>query len=239
MISPGAAMRKSPDSIKLARILCLSLLPCPVIWIGMHIIKNAVLTIGAYHAICLLPAIIWGRSLWRGDLSRPTIKQSLVLIFAAVLFCLSTLFLYRHLGDFLLDSDNAMAVLKEHGYRKEIFLALSIYFVSINPLLEELFWRGVVLNELERLQTPFKNFPLLWSSFSSAVFHYPILRLILRPPGAEIGVLGLTVYGALLAFVYRRTGSIVVAALAHACLTDLAAIVLIAALFDRYSMSPF
>jgi uncharacterized protein len=239
MISPGAAMRKSPDTIELGRIIALSLLPCPVIWIGMHIIKNAVLTIAAYHAICLLPAIIMGRQLWRNDLARPTFKQAMLLIFASAAFCLSTLILYEHAGDLLLDSNNAMAVLKEHGYRKEIFLGLSIYFVSINPLLEELFWRGVVLNELDRLKTPFKNFPLLWSSFSSAVFHYPILRLILHPPGAEIGVLGLTVYGAFLALVYRRTGSLVVATLAHACLTDLAAIVLIAALFHRYSLSPF
>jgi uncharacterized protein len=232
-------MRQSPDSFKLATILLLSLLPCPVIWIGMHIIKNAVLTIGAYHAICLLPSIIWRWRLWRNDLLRPTIKQSLLLIVGSFLFCLSTLFLYKHLGDFLLDSDNAIAVLKENGYRREIFLGLSVYFVAINPLLEELFWRGVVLNELERLKTPFQSFPLLWSSFASAVYHYPILRLILHPPGAEIGVLGLTLYGAFLAIVYKRTGSLVVATLAHACLTDLAAIVLIAALFHRYSLSAF
>jgi uncharacterized protein len=232
-------MRKSPEAIKLGRILTLSLLPCPVIWIGMHIIKNAVLTIAAYHVICLIPAIILGWPLWRDDLARPTVKQAVLLILSSAGFCLSTLLLYKYVGDFLLDSNNAMAVLKEHGYRKEIFLGLSIYFVSINPFLEELFWRGVVLNELERIKTPFKNFPLLWSSFSSAVFHYPILRLILHPPGAEIGVLGLTVYGAFLGLVYRRTGSLVVATLAHAYLTDLAAIVLITALFHRYSLSPF
>jgi uncharacterized protein len=232
-------MRESSYSLRLPIIISLSLLPCPVIWAGMNIGKNAVLTLGAYHAICLLPAIIWRRSLWRSDLLPPTTRQSGLLVLASVLFCAATLAIYKLFGDFLLDSNNAITVLREQGYRKEIFLGLSTYFILINPFLEELFWRGVVLNELEQLKTPFRYFPLLWSSFSCAVFHYPILRLILHPPGAELGVLCLSAYGAFLALVYRKTGSLLVATLAHACLTDLAAIVLIVALFHRYSLSAF
>ena len=162
-----------------------------------------------------------------------------MLLCTSVLFCTATLFLYKHVGDFLLDSNQAMKVLSEQGYRRETFVGLSLYFIAINPILEELFWRGVVLNALTNMKLPFAAFPLLWSSFSSAVFHYSILRMILHPPGAEIGVIGLTIYGAFLAVVYKRSKSILVAIVAHASLTDLSVILLICALFQRFSLCAY
>ncbi len=205
----------------------------------MHFVKNALITLLAYHVICLIPAIIWGRKLWRRDWRRPKPEQLCALVLAAAVFSVATIGLYKFTGDYLLDSSHAIAVLKEQGYQKETFLALSIYFVLVNPLLEELFWRGVVLNQIERLKPQNKSLALLWSSFAAALFHYPMLRLILYPPGPEIGVLALTVYGAFLALLYKRTSNITLSIIAHAGLTDLAVIILITALFDRFSLSPF
>ncbi|MBZ0187169.1 MAG: CPBP family intramembrane metalloprotease, partial [Candidatus Obscuribacterales bacterium] len=127
-----------------------------------------------------------------------------------------------------------MDLLKELGFSKQLFWPLSIYLIVVNPLLEELFWRGVVLNELDDLKLPVKHFGIIWSSLTYALFHYLIFRLVLFPGFAELGIVMLALFGALLAVVYRKTGSIVTTALTHGLLTDLAAIVLILNLFRRY-----
>lgn len=116
-----------------------------------------------------------------------------------------------------------------------MFWPISVYAVVVNPLVEELFWRGIVFNELERWKkVPFKHFALVWSSVAYALFHYLIFRLVLFPVYAEIGIVLLAIYGAMLALIYRKTNSILTTAVAHGLLTDTAAIALMLDLARRY-----
>jgi membrane protease YdiL (CAAX protease family) len=75
----------------------------------------------------------------------------------------------------------------------------------------------------------FQYFAITLSSLLYALFHYLIFRLVLYPGYAELGILLLAGFGALMAVLYRRTGSILTTAFAHGILTDLACVVL---LFD-------
>ena len=70
-----------------------------------------------------------------------------------------------------------------------------------------------------------------------AAFHYSILQMVLYPVWAEIGAVLLALYGAGLAVLLRATKSIVLVSLTHAFLTDLAAIILIIALYQRMGLS--
>lgn len=186
-----------------------------------------------YHLCCLVPVIVWGRALWRGTLKMPSGKQLGLLVVASVLFSAGAIVLYKVLGDMMLNSQNTFDLLVRLGYNTSIFLPLSIYFIVVNSALEEFFWRGVVLNKLDQIRAPFKHFGLIWSSIAYAGFHYSIMRLVLYPGWAEVGTILLAVYGALLAVIYRRSGSIIWTSLCHALLTDTAAIVLIVTLFHR------
>ncbi len=220
--------------LRLVGVIIWSLLPCVAIWVGLHQIQSAAWTFALYHGLCLVPAIIWGRSHWRKTLLVPSLKICLALMVASVIFTIIALFTYELFGDRLLSNDHVIDVLKQLGYSKAIFWPLSIYAIVVNPVLEELFWRGVVLNELDAMNLKNKHFGIVWSSFTYALFHYSIFAMIMYPVWAEIGSLMLAIYGAFLAVVYRKTGSIITTAIAHSVLTDLACIVLILDLFRRH-----
>jgi membrane protease YdiL (CAAX protease family) len=217
-------------------VIVISLLPCLAIWLGVCVIKSAIWSFILYHGLCIAPVIIWARKLWLHDLKLPKPLHFVLLFLNSALFCASTLWLYRHFGAYLLNNENALQVLNSQGYKKDLLLPLCLYFLLVNPLLEEIFWRGVILNKLDSLDLPWKHFGLWWSSAAYAAFHYPIFERVLYQGWAELAILLLTIYGAGLALLYKRTKSLVLISLAHALLTDLAAIALIITLLHNYHM---
>jgi len=211
-------------------------LPCAALWVGLYFIKSALWTYAIYHGVCLVPAIIWGRSFWQASFIKPTLKDSALLLGAALLFGAGAVIGYELLGTMVLSNENVPVLLREQGISRELFVLFAIYACTVNPLLEELFWRGVVLNALDRSGSRFKYFGITWSSLLYALFHYLIFRLVLYPGWAEIGILLLAGYGALMAMIYRKTGSIVTTALAHGLLTDLACVLLLLDYFRKFGL---
>lgn len=214
------------SALRTRGVMLWALLPCLAMWVGLYQIKSALWAYGLYHGLCLVPAIVWGRSLWLPTLVRPTARDCLLMLVAAVLFSIVAVAGYELIGPLLLSNQRVPVILKEQGINRELYIFFGLYATIVNPFLEELFWRGVVLNELDRVGSRFKYFGITWSSLLYALFHYLIFRLVLYPGWAEVGTLMLAGYGALMAIIYRRTGSIVTPALVHGLLTDLACVVL-------------
>ncbi len=219
---------------KFIGLLFWSLSPCPVVWFGLYVIKSAAWTFALYHCICLLPAILLFRSSWQSSFLIPRAKETIFLLLAALLFSSLALLTYETVGQKLLCDKDVIELLKSLDYSKQAFWPLSIYTMVVNPFFEELFWRGVLYKELDRARVPVKHFAIVWSSISYALFHYSIFRLVLFPFWAELGTFLLAIYGAILACVFKRSGSIALTVLAHALLTDTAVILLLLALFRRF-----
>lgn len=236
MIASTHACASGIISAMLLAVVLLTLLPCPIIWYGLTVVHNTIATLALYHTICLLPAVIWGIPLWRRDLVLPTKRQLALLVVASALFSSGAVMLYHFAGDYLLDSRATLNLLTGLGLCKQNFLLTSIYFIIANSFLEELFWRGVVLNLLDKIQTS-RYLAIAWSSISYGLFHYFIMRLVLYPGWSEIGAILLMLYGAALSIIYRKTRSIIFTAFSHALLTDLAAIVLIVVCVNRCGMA--
>ncbi|CAN5567814.1 hypothetical protein BH10CYA1_BH10CYA1_60410 [soil metagenome] len=215
-------------------VVTLCLLPCAAMWYGLYVLKSTNITLGLYHILCLVPGIILGSSLWRKDLKMPTRNQCLLLLFITIVFNALTVFLYDHIGFLFLNNEKVRTLLTELGFQKGHLLFLSLYFIFINSTLEELFWRGAILNQLDRMRAPFKHFGIIASSIMYGAFHYLILRLVVYPGWAEVGFVMLSLYGAILAVLYRKTGSIVIPILTHALLTDLAAMLLTVDLLAQF-----
>jgi len=215
-------------------IYALCILPCIAMWYGLYVLRNTNITLALYHMLCLMPGIILGSSLWRNDFKIPSPKQWLLLFLAAVSFNALTIWLYDHIGSLFLNNDNVMTLITELGFKKGHLLALSLYFIFVNSTLEELFWRGSILNQLDRMRAPFKHYGIILSSVMYAAFHYLILRLVVYPGWAEVGFVMLAIYGWILAILYRKTGSILIPILVHAFLTDLVAMLLTVDLLSHY-----
>lgn len=237
MVESNVSYETEPERkaapVTIAVLIFVTLLPYLVIWFGMNSLRSAAWSLGLYHFLCLIPAIVWGRKYFLKDVHMPKLWQIGALALASVLFSTIAFFVYSFLGDMILSSEGTMKLLLVLGYTKEIFWPLSIYFIVVNSALEELFWRGVILNKIDEIFEGKSYYGILWSSLAYGAFHYPILQLVVYPGWAEIGAVLLAVYGALLAVLYRLTRNIVMACVAHAVLTDTAAIVLLVALFAR------
>ncbi len=229
----AAALKEYARLQELWIIVCMMILPYSIIWLGMNFFKSAVVSLALYHGFCLLPGIIWGKETFKNHLRAPSFLQLLGLVVASILFSITSVLAYLCFGDKVLSSPHVMELMRTVGYNQDIFWLISIYIVLINPILEELFWRGFVITKLDELCPDFPHCGLIWSSFAYGAFHYPIMQLVMYPGWAEFGTIMLMLYGAMLGVLYKKTGKILVPALAHASLTDLSAVILMLALFHR------
>jgi uncharacterized protein len=225
---------KDSKHIATVALMIWSVLPSVAMWLGLYEMRSAVWAYVLYHGVVLLPAIIWGCHLWKDSMRLPTRKEWFVLFATSLLFSAVTVLGYELIGTTLLSDVKTIELMKRLGWYGQVFWPISIYGILVNPILEEVFWRGIIFNALDKLNVRFKHFALVWSSVLYAAFHYFIFRLVLFPVYAEIGTLGLVIYGVLMAFIYRQTGSILTTAVAHGLLTDMAALALMLDLFRRH-----
>lgn len=214
---------------RLALVVGLTLLPWPAVWLGLYRLDSLVWTFALYHGLCLLPAAYWGRSLWRRAVRPPTAPQWMGLILAILVMIPLSLVVYAKLGAMFIDPHALMKVVTVRGFQARWLWPLGFYFVPVNAVLEELFWRGVVLNELRGLSSIISRAGAVWTTLAFAAWHYLVLRLLLRPGWAEATLLLIVAAGIFLAWLYRRTQSIVLPILWHGLVFDLALLVVFGA----------
>ncbi len=214
---------------RLALALLLTLLPWPAVWLGMYRLDSLVWTFALYHGVCLLPAVIWGRRLWLPAVHWPSRRQWLALGFALVIVLPLAPLVWDWIGTQFINSHDLLQVVTRRGFRARWLMPLACYFVPVNAILEELFWRGVILNELRGTGDAAWTVGAGWAILAFGTWHYLVLRLLLRPGWAEASVLLIVAAGVFLAWLYRATRSIVVPILWHSLVFDLALIVIFAA----------
>jgi membrane protease YdiL (CAAX protease family) len=218
---------------RLAIVVLLTLLPWPSVWLGMYKIDSIVWTFVMYHGCCLLPAALWGRKLWRGSLRWPSVRQWAWLLPALLCVAPLSVWGYIEIGKTVLNTPGIQTVLTERGFQSAWLLPFGLYFVAVNATLEELFWRGVVLNELRGTGDTIWTIGAIWTAFSFASWHYLVLRLLLRPGWAEATVLAILASGIFFAWLYRQTHSIIVPILWHGLVFDLGLVVIFGAVLRR------
>ena len=214
---------------RLAVVVLLTLLPWPAVWLGMYKLDSIVWTFVLYHGCCLLPAALWGNKLWRRSAHWPTLRQGAWLLAALVCVIPVSLFGYTEIGKMVLNSPGIETVITERGFHAAWLLPFGFYFVAVNATLEELFWRGVVLNELRGTGETIWTLGAIWTAFTFAAWHYLVLRLLLRPGWAEATVVAILAAGIFFAWLYRQTHSIIVPILWHGLVFDLGLVVIFGA----------
>lgn len=214
---------------RLAVVVLLTLLPWPAVWLGMYRLDSLVWTFVLYHGVCLLPAAVWGRALWQRALRPPTPGQWALLVVTILVVMPLSLMVYARIGADFITPRALLSVVTMRGFQARWLWPLGFYFVPVNAILEELFWRGVVLNELRGLDESAWLFGAGWTTLTFAAWHYLVLHLLLRPGWAEGAVLLIVAAGLFLAWMYRRTRSIILPMLWHSLVFDLALLVIFGA----------
>lgn len=218
---------------RLVTVVLLTLLPWPAVWYGMYELRSIHFTFFLYHGVCLLPAIIWGAPLWRSHVFPPNRNHWGILVAAAVTTCLLALFVYTTTGEILVSKKEVMEVMTHRGFNATYLLPLAVYFVVINATCEELFWRGVVLNELELVSERYRLVGTLWTAFAFSAWHWLVFRTLLKPGWAELAVGCVLLMGLYCSWLYRKTQSIVIPILWHGLVFDMAIMAMFAWLVLR------
>jgi membrane protease YdiL (CAAX protease family) len=209
-----------------ATVILLTLLPWPAVWLGMYKLNSIVWTFFLYHGVCLLPPVVWGYPLWRSGLKRPTVKQWILIAICGTATALVAQIAYKLSGQMIVSRDQILSVLTARGLLAGWTIPLAAYFVVINATLEELFWRGVILNELDYLNKKIRLLGTVWTAATFAAWHWLVIRLLIKPGWAELTIVGILAMGFFTSWIYRRTESIVLPILWHALVFDLAIILL-------------
>jgi membrane protease YdiL (CAAX protease family) len=142
-------------------------------------------------------------------------------------FSLYTYVAFHLLGPYLFNKQRALESLTYRGFQPYWLVPLSIYFVTVNPLVEELFWRGVVLNELSDKDTKTFSMPVLWTNLLFAAWHVLVIRLFVAPSFMYMAFCTVMAVGIFLSYLYRRKNSLVLPALWHGLVFDLAVVIIL------------
>jgi len=94
-----------------------------------------------------------------------------VLVITIAIVMPLALLVYAHIGTDFLSPSNLRHVVTERGFQSRWLWPLGFYFVPVNAVLEELFWRGVVLNELRGMDEGSWLFGVS-STLTFAAWHY-------------------------------------------------------------------
>jgi membrane protease YdiL (CAAX protease family) len=155
------------------------------------------------------------------------VRQILTIAAVGAIFGVVTIFLHAQIGAFLVQRQHALSAMAMCGFQISWLVPLSIYFFTVNPVVEELFWRGVVLNDLCDSDTKMLSAPYIWTNVSFAAWHVLVVRLFVSPMLIPLAVVIVASVGFFLSWLYRRTGSVIVPMLWHGLVFDMAVIVLL------------
>jgi membrane protease YdiL (CAAX protease family) len=210
-----------------ALIVAWTILPWLFLAAGLDYFKSIFWSFFLYHGCCLLPIIIWRRRTWMAHLIPPTVKQVGAVLAASLGLTILTIFLHHFAGNFLIERQHALVAMNMRGFQIGWLVPLGIYFVTVNPVIEELFWRGVVLNDLCQDDHRMTRRPYIWTNISFAAWHLLIIRLFVTPYMVPVALIIVAAVGFFMSWLYRRTGSVIVPMLWHGLVFDLAVIVIL------------
>lgn len=163
----------------------------------------------------------------------PSAKQWVVAAVATTLTTVMAIGAYELSGELILSKKEVLQVLTLRGFRATQYylVPLAFYFVFVNATLEELFWRGTVLNILDDVkQNQTRRYGYIWTAAAFGAWHWLVLRALLRPGWAEAATAGVMAMGFLSSWLYRKTDSIIIPIIWHAFVFDFAIIAMFAVL---------
>jgi membrane protease YdiL (CAAX protease family) len=210
---PTTAMSstKTPNK-RSSEALALALLPWPAVAAGLFLFHSALLAFLLYACVCL-----WGT--WRLEGFACSLKPKWPLrvhLGVALASNIVLVGLYQLLGKWLLPTELLNERLATVGITPASFGWLFPYFLIGNPLVEELFWRGVLGK-----RGPFYTAILFGAWHSLPIFLIAPLWV------APLAVLGIMAVGFALGEVVERTKTLGDAILFHALAADLPLLIIL------------
>ena len=219
---------KVPDAQPRLRLwVFLYLVAAPWVWIftGFYILDDHRAAIALYALLCcLLPALVLGRDHKALQFLPLNAKPVGLLVAIAIGFMVllgGWFFPYFNLVNFELLPER----LTQLKITPQLFWPFTFYFVIVNPLVEELFWRGLVLRELMLVTSP--KIALMLSSFFFGFWHWIIIQHFFDPFWTTWITLIIMIGGVIFGSLYQKTGTLMAPVIVHALGADLPIVIIV------------
>ena len=212
-------------------LVLLALLPGPLVWAAFYLGHDFVLAVGSYAGLCMLIFFLYRDQLKAALPEKPfalPVRQIPRLALKIGLMLIIILAGWQVYKPWLIDwphfMTNARMIRIEPA---QTFWILSAYFVFINPVVEELFWRGLFYEQLKRffksLNTPdrWKHWPLAVSAFIFGAWHWVIIQHFFTPLWQIPLTLLIMVGGVTFGRAYNKNRSLTNAIILHGVGADL------------------
>jgi membrane protease YdiL (CAAX protease family) len=192
----------------------------PWFWVsfGLFTVKDFRVTMFLYEIICCgLPIL-----LLRGEVFSflPLAVRKRYIFIACLAANIMFLGLFKQTNGMIIHWPTFGAHIQAIGLEvNPAFWIFSFYFVLLNPLFEEVFWRGVVYREWRARLGPWRA--NLLSSFFFGAWHWIILQYYFEPLWAIICAITVMIGGVIFAYSYEKTGTMGTAVLLHGLGADL------------------
>lgn len=218
-LSPLAGLIPVGSRVRLALLCLVMLMPWVWVGLGLHVFRDYRLAIVLYELLgCGLPVL-----LFCGRQTPPVFPLRLERrwLFFALLIVNGTI-----LGAFWITQGFGMdwGVFYQRMESTRLFAdvqfwAFALYIVIVNPIFEELFWRGVVYREWRHYINP--RSAKLISSFFFGAWHWLVLQTYCEPVWAIALTLAVMIGGVLFASAYEKTGTLASSIALHGLGADL------------------
>lgn len=201
-------------------VLCIAML-LPWFWVGLglHILQDYRLTIVLYELLgCGLPTL-----LFTGNQMPPILPFKLKrrwLLFSSLIVNIVILGAFWITQGFSMDWGLFHQRMESTHLSADFqFWTFALYIVILNPVFEEMFWRGVVYKEWQHYVSTRKA--NLISSFFFGAWHWVVLQTYCDPVWAVALTLAVMIGGVLFASTYEKSGTLASSIALHGLGADL------------------
>ena len=218
-MSTTSSRRKRSSSTSAFSFLAIrASVPAVLVLIGLSGFHSIPMAVFLYHGFCLVSVVLSGKQ--KGRIGIPSLFELLFASFAGILLSLVSVGLWRLTGDLIADPDLCRIRIEGLGLPIERWGLFAAYFLLVNPVIEELYWRGGVqerARELGILRDIFVAVPF-------SLWHIVPIWAVCGPIAAVLGGMAVYCVGVLLTMIYRQSRSLGRCIAWHAMMADLAVI---------------
>jgi membrane protease YdiL (CAAX protease family) len=213
----------------------MALAPWPLVYFGLDTLHSAWAAFLIYHGWCFL---CWAAN--REGSERQKAEQSsrsdwisaigLAVIVNIIIYTLAARFI-----DYIRPDQLIKTLHYVHAIGNDLTnLGLFSYFLIVNPIAEELFWRETIFQSFRRNG---------WSNQKSSIvsgilfgaWHWIVLRLLLPLNLAVIAVLGIIAVGVILGLIFERNRNLNLVIFTHSLAADLPVLIILWVAMKHYA----
>lgn len=185
--------------------------PTLMIFIGLQVLESVIVVFLLFYSWLLAVPLLGGGVHW--EKFKTSRKDALLGIGSGLLFLLFIFGGVNWLHIYLLDIDQLRVLLWEWGFssRGEVWLVLIL--LVVNPILEEVYWRGYIFEKL-RLEGTAKYTIFMTSAFYT-LYHFLSVIPIFSGLFGIVAAIPVFIAGIFWGYIREKTGTITAAIIGH------------------------